>query len=140
VIDEGGLGKKLAEEMRRRHHIPVHPADKTRKMENVAFLNDALRTNIFKAKSTSRFAQDSYGVQIDHEKSTPDRIIVKKGFHSDIIDAVLYAFKESPAYTYQQPNYKPKYKTPEWYTQEVIDMEKNAEEYFQKELEGQNDI
>src|SRR5260221_6577986 len=25
VIDEGGLGKKLAEEMRRRHHIPVQP-------------------------------------------------------------------------------------------------------------------
>ena len=133
VIDEGGLGKKLAEELRRRHHIPVQPADKSRKMENVAFLNDALRLGKFKAKRNSAFAQDSYAVQIDHEKSTPDRIIVKKGFHSDIIDAVLYGFKESPAFTYQKPVVLPKYGTPEWYVKEVLDMEKNAVEYFESE-------
>lgn len=136
VIDEGGLGKKLAEELRRRHHIPVQPADKARKMENVAFLNDALRNGKFKAKATSRFASDSYGVQIDHEKTTPDKIVVKKGFHSDIIDAVLYGFKESPAYSYQKPIVQPKYQTPEWYEKEVVDMEKNAEDYFRAQEEA----
>lgn len=140
VIDEGGLGKKLAEELRRRHHIPVHPADKSRKMENVAFLNDALRRGLFKARRGSQFAQDSYSVQVDHEKSTPDKIIVKKGFHSDIIDAVLYGFKESPAYTYQKPIPKPKYQTPEWFEQEVTDMERAAEERFKKQEESMGDI
>lgn len=139
VIDEGGLGKKLAEEMRRRHHIPVHPADKSRKMENVAFLNDALRTGRFKARHDSRFAQDSLSVQIDHEKSTPDKIVVSKGFHSDIIDACLYAFKESPAFTHQQPIVKPKPQTPKWYEQEVTDMERAAEEHFKKLEEGFGD-
>lgn len=133
VIDEGGLGKKLAEELRRRHHIPVQPADKARKMENVAFLNDALRNGKFKAKRGSRFALDSYGVQIDHEKTTPDRIVVKKGFHSDIIDAVLYGFKESPAFSYQKPVAPPKPQSPEWYDKEVKDMERAAEEYFEAE-------
>lgn len=114
VIDEGGLGKKLAEEMRRRHGIPVQPADKTRKMENVAFLNDSLRTGRFKAKSASHFAQDSYLVEIDRNKSTPDRIKLSDKYHSDIIDAVLYAFKESPAFTYQAPAKEPKYGTKEW--------------------------
>lgn len=132
VIDEGGLGKKLAEELRRRHHIPVQPAEKTRKMENVAFLNDALRLGRFKAKKDSRFAQDSYGVQIDHERTTPDRIVVKKGFHSDIIDAVLYAFKESPAFTYQKPDVKPVYKSNEWAEAEVKRMEEEAIEHFEK--------
>lgn len=132
VIDEGGLGKKLAEELRRRHHIPVQPAEKMRKMENVAFLNDALRLGKFKAKKTSRFAQDSYGVQIDHERSTPDKIVVKKGFHSDIIDAVLYAFKESPAFTYQKPIVKPVYQSLEWAEAETKRMEREAEEYFEK--------
>jgi len=130
VIDEGGLGKKIAEEIRRRHHIPVHPADKTRKMENVAFLNDALRRGHFKAKKNSRFAQDSYLLEIDRDKTTPDKIRVKDSFHSDIIDAVLYGFKESPAFTYQPPIIKPKYGTPEWAKNEVTTMEEKAEEYF----------
>lgn len=103
IIDEGGLGKKLAEEMRRRYHIPVQAAEKARKMENIAFLNDALRTGRFLAKKDSRFAQDSYLVEVDRDKSTPDKIKVKDNFHSDIIDAVLYAFKKSPAYAYQPP-------------------------------------
>lgn len=140
VIDEGGLGKKLAEELRRRHHIPVHPADKSRKMENVAFLNDALRVGKFKARRDSRFAQDSYGVQIDHEKSTPDKIAVKKGFHSDIIDAVLYAFKESPAFSYQKPIPRPKYQTKEWFEKEVTDMERAAEEHFKRQEQDSSDV
>lgn len=131
IIDEGGLGKKIAEELRRRHQIPVQAADKARKMENVALLNDALRTGMFKARSDSQFAKDSYQLQIDHEKTTPDRIVVKKGFHSDIIDAVLYAFKESPAFTYQSPKTKQKYGTEAYYTNEVTTMEEAAQEYFE---------
>ncbi len=130
LIDEGGLGKKIAEEIRRRHHIPVHPADKVRKMENIAFLNDALRTGRFKAKSDSRFAQDSYLVEIDRDKSTPDKIKVKDNFHSDIIDAVLYAFKESPAYAYQKPKEKPKPGTAKYYEEEVSAMEQAAIDFF----------
>lgn len=136
VVDEGGLGKKIAEELRRRHQIPVQPADKSRKMENVAFLNDALRTGRFKAKSTSRFANDSYLVEIDREKSTPDRIKVKDSYHSDIIDAVLYAFRESPAYLYQVPLIRPVYGTPAWADQEVTEMEKAAEEYWKNQKES----
>jgi len=131
MIDQGGLGKKIAEEIRRRHHVPVVAADKARKMENVAFLNDALRTGRFMAKRDSRFAHDSYLVEIDREKSTPDRLIVKDSYHSDIIDAVLYSFKESPAFTYSPPVEKPKYGTPQWVDEEVKRLEEAAEEYFE---------
>lgn len=130
VIDEGGLGKKLAEEMRRRHKLPVEAAEKTRKMENVAFLNDALRTGMFKAKEKSRFAQDTYLVEIDRDKSKPDKIVVSDRYHSDIIDAVLYAFKLSPAYSFEPPKPKPKYGTPEWAEQETDNM-------FEAELNAQ---
>lgn len=128
VIDEGGLGKKIAEEIRRRYQIPVLPADKARKIENVALLNDAIRMGTFKAKKTSRFAQDSYQLQIDHDKTTPDRIVVKKGFHSDIIDAALYAFKESPAYTYEPPKSRTKPGTAEW-------GKEQEDEMFNREVE-----
>lgn len=136
VIDEGGLGKKLAEEMRRRHHIPVHPADKARKQENVEFLNDCLRTGKFKAKGASRFAQDSMLVEIDREKSTPDKIKISDKYHSDIIDAVLYAFKESAAFTYQAEEKLPAYGTKEWADREQSQMWESALQHFdsQKEL------
>jgi len=130
VIDQGGLGLKVAEEIRRRHHIPVIGAEKQRKQETVAFLNDHLRLGRFKAKSSSQFAQDSYLIQIDYEKTTPDKIVIKKNYHSDIIDAVLYAFKESPAFTYQKPVEKPKIGSAAWAEEEVSDMERAAEEYF----------
>ena len=135
VIDEGGLGKKIAEEIRRQKGIPVQQADKALKQQNVEFLNDALRLGRFKAKGASQFAQDSYMVQIDWEKSRPDKIIVKKVPHSDIIDAVLYAFRESPAFTYQAPIKKPKYGTKEWADSQVDEMWDNAVNHFEEQAE-----
>lgn len=129
VMDEGGLGKKLAEEVRRRHAINVEPADKARKQENVELLNDSLRLGKFKAKSSSRFALDSYLVQIDWDKTTPNRIVVKKKPHSDIIDAVLYAFKESYGFTHTVPEAKVHYGSKEWADQQISTM-------FERELEG----
>lgn len=135
VIDEGGLGKKLAEEMRRRYQIPVQAADKSRKQENVEILNDTLRRGQFKAKGASRFAQDSYLIQIDWEKSTPDKIVIRKKPHSDIIDAVLYAFKESPAFTWQAEPKKPTIGSKEWADQQSIDMWNNALEYHKDQAD-----
>lgn len=129
VIDQGGLGLKIAEEIRRRHAIPVEAADKKLKSENVAVLNDELRLGKFKAKSDSRFAQDSYLIQIDWVKSTPDKIVIKKEPHSDIIDAVLYAHKESYAFSHSPEVAKPKYGTREW-------AETQSSAMWEAELQG----
>jgi len=136
VIDEGGLGKKLAEEMRRRHAIPVQPADKARKQENVELLNDHLRRGLFKAKSDSRFVLDSYLVQIAWDKSSPDRIVVKKTPHSDIIDAVLYAFRESPAWSnLPSKNAEPVWGSQEWVRKEQERMWEEASQHFADKAE-----
>lgn len=129
VMDTGGLGLKIAEEMIRRYQIPIEAADKKRKMENVALLNDCLRTGRLMAKKESRFAQDAYLVEIDRDKSKPDRIVVSDRYHSDIIDSVLYAFKCSPAYSWTPPPEAPKYGTREW-------AEAQHNEMFERELEG----
>lgn len=140
VIDQGGLGKKIAEELRRRHQIPVVAAEKQRKMENLAFLNDALRTKRFKAKRNSKFAQDSYLVEIDKDKSKPDKIKVSDKYHSDIIDAVLYAFKESPAFAYQEPEKKPIKGSKEWAEAQNQDMFESAIEHFEQEAEKNREL
>jgi hypothetical protein len=137
VIDEGGLGKKLAEEMRRQHHIPVQPADKLRKQENVEFLNDALRLGKFKARADSRFAQDTYRVQVDWEKTTPQKVVVKKNPHSDIIDATLYAFHESPAFSYMKEPEKLKYGSKAWAKNEEDSMFEEAQKFFSEQAEIQ---
>lgn len=145
MLDEGGLGKKIAEDLRQRFGVPVEPADKANKQANVEFLNDAMRLGKFKAKSASRFAQDSYLVQIDWDRTTPNRIVVKKKPHSDIIDAVLYAFRESYSYTHQPEVKKPKYGTKEWADQQSNDMWDaemagyTAELEFTRKLYGENE-
>lgn len=138
VADFGGLGKKMGEEMARRYQMPIQPADKARKHESIELMNDALRTSRFKAKSSSRFASDSMLLEWDLDKSTPDRKVVSDRFHSDILDATLYAFRESPAYAWTPEPVKPKWGTPEWAKEEVTSMEEAAEKHF-KEQEDMSD-
>ncbi len=101
-IDTGGGGAKMAEELRMQFRIPVEAADKKEKQQTVEFMNDTLRLGKFKARKNSRFVHDSYLVQIDWEKSTPDKIVIQEKPHSDIIDAVIYGYKCSPFYTYEE--------------------------------------
>lgn len=133
VIDTGGLGLKIAEEMQRRYRIPVVAAEKTRKFETIEIFNDALKTGRFKAKSSSRFANDSMLLEWDMDKLRPDRKVISDRFHSDIIDSTLYAFRESPAYAYVPPTPKSKPYTPEWYKEQEDEMERLAIEQVQKQ-------
>lgn len=139
VVDAGALGKKIVEEMRKRHHLPLIAAEKQQKQENVEYLNDAMRRGIFKAKASSTFAKDSYKIQIDWDKSTPDKIVTKKVFHSDIIDAVLYAFKVSPAYAYEAPVPKPIIGTQAHYDKLIEELEEAAEAHFLALEEAEKD-
>lgn len=101
VMDTGGLGKKIAEEMNSRGGVGVKAAEKSRKNEYIELLNDALRSKRFFAPSDSRFAQDAMLVEWD--KSNPEKPVISDRFHSDICDAVLYAYRESLHYLHEPP-------------------------------------
>lgn len=106
VVDTGGLGKKITEEIQKRFLIPMVAAEKTRKAEFIELMNDAMRTGALKIKSTSKFAYDAQKVEWDHDKSTPDKRVISDRFHSDICEAVLYAWRESYAFTFKaKPDY-----------------------------------
>lgn len=92
VMDAGALGKKIQEEIRQRHGIHCEAAEKTRKHEFIELLNDDLRTGKLQAYTGSRFEQDSSLVQWD--RSTPAKPKISDTYHSDIADAVLYAWRE----------------------------------------------
>lgn len=128
LMDEGGLGKKIAEDIRTRFGCPLQAADKAHKQNNVEFMNDAFRRGKLKARKDTRFVQDSYLIQIDWDKTTPTRTFLK-GPHSDIIDAALYAFRESYAHTHRPEVPKPAYGSKEWAEAQVDIM-------FELEREG----
>lgn len=132
VMDAGALGKKIQEEMLQRHKLPIDAADKKRKLEFIELLNDDLRTAKLKIKYDSITAQDYNLIQWDADRSTNGRRIISTVFHSDISDAVLYAWREARHYAYQEPEFIPKEGTNEWMDrQEKIEAEKMAREQQQ---------
>ncbi len=128
VMDTGGLGKKIAEEIRRRRSIPVLAAEKVRKMEYIELLNDALRTGRFLAHQKGEFATDCFLIERDMDKTTPDKIVISDRYHSDIVDAVLYAFREALHWLSipEEPVIPPG--TPEWMLKQEQEMLEAAEQ------------
>lgn len=132
VMDTGGLGKKIAEEMRSRYELPIKAAEKAQKFSHIEVLNDALRSGRFFVKASSKFASDSMLVEWDTEKSTNDKRVISDRYHSDICDAVLYAFRESLHWMHVPKVEKPEQGTPQAY-------EAQAREYLEQlEQEHEN--
>ena len=138
VMDTGGLGKKIAAEITRRRAIAVAPAEKSRKMEYIELLNDAMRTARFFAKKTSAFAQDCFLVERDDDKTTVDKIVVSDRYHSDIGDAVLYAFRESLHWLSEPEEKHVPHGTPEWRIREEREMEEAAEAMLEQQNQDDN--
>lgn len=133
VMDTGGLGKKIAEEMRRRYCLPIVAAEKDRKFEFIELLNDAMRMKRFYAKKDSKFVDDSKRIKWDTDSLKPK---ISEHFHSDICDAVLYAYRESLHWLYEAEVHKPKVGTPQWF----IDQEREMEESIFQRIRDEKNI
>ncbi len=139
VMDTGGLGKKVAEEIIRRHGIHIQAADKVRKFENIELMNDAMRTGQLLARANSTFATDCLKVEWDLDKMRPDRKVVSDRFHSDICDAVLYAWRESYAFAHTPVKPKAAWGTPNWHAEEQERMEEEAQAFFEAQEAASKD-
>lgn len=140
IVDQGGLGKKIAEELSKRYKIGVQAAEKVRKTEFIELMNDCMRNGSLLAKKNSRFADDCMKVEWDVDKSTPDKKIISKRFHSDICEAVLYAWRESYSYTHQTVPTKTKYLSKEWAKEEENRMFEAEREKLLQEKEDKSSI
>lgn len=98
VADFGGLGKKIGEEIRSRHGLPMEPADKARKLEHIELLNDAFRRGHFMCRAPGPFAEDCAIVQWDQDAKARGIRKIAEDYHSDITDAVLYAYRAAMAW------------------------------------------
>ncbi len=133
VADTGGLGKKIADEIQTRTGIPIEAAEKERKLEHIELLNDAMRTKRLFAPKSSRFAQDCHLVEWD--RSNPEKPKISERFHSDICDAVLYAYRRCLQWLYVEPKKPaPKVNTPEWFEHEAARQQAEMEEQFEAQM------
>lgn len=108
VMDLGGLGKKGVEDFRPRFAVQLEAADKQRKFEHIEILNDAMRLGTFKARPNGPFAEDAALVQWDQDARAEGRLKIAEDYHSDITDAVLYAYRTCYGYLSKPPPPPPK--------------------------------
>lgn len=121
VLDFGGLGKKIAEELTQRWGLRVEAAEKERKLEHIELLNDALRAGHLFAKQDSQFAQDSMLVEWD--KTNPEKWKISERFHSDACDMVLYGYRRAYHWLWTPEKPKPPpIGSPEWHKAEEEKM------------------
>jgi hypothetical protein len=136
VMDTGGLGKKIAEEIRKRFQIPVVAAEKQRKFEFIELLNDALRTRKLFAKRDSQFAQDAARLKWDQDAT---ELKISETFHSDVIDSTLYAYREALHWLHEPEVVKPKVGTSEWRKLQEEELERYAEEQVRAQMDADAD-
>jgi PBSX family phage terminase large subunit len=141
VMDAGALGKKIQEELRMRHGLVIEAAEKTRKVEFIELLNDDLRTEKFKAFKSSLFEEDCMLVQWDKDSKirNPERPKISDTYHSDICDAVLYAWRECRHYLSEKPKEKAVVNTDvymaEMEKKEAVECEERKKDPYAFELE-----
>ena len=90
VIDTGGLGKKVTQEISDRYEVHLIPAEKSEKMTYIEILKAEIESGnvLFRKGSALRKEMERIIYTLDREK-----IDDKKGYHSDLLDAALYAFR-----------------------------------------------
>ena len=102
VIDQGALGKLVAVEMRRRHGLPLKPAEKSQKGAHIKLLNTELRKGMLLAKTDSVFAEECALVRKDPKAAMDGKLQeltrAAGGFHGNMTDAVLYGWRECKAF------------------------------------------
>lgn len=114
VMDAGALGKKIQEEISRRHGQSWKAADKHRKFEFIELMNGDLRKGNIKVLDDTMLVHDWNTLQWDFDPERPDKLKISTRYHSDIADAFLYAWREALHFTYRTPEKKPVHGSEEW--------------------------
>lgn len=99
VIDTGGLGKKVTEELRSRHGVYLTPAEKTEKSAYIELMNDDFRRGRLKVHESLDVIEEWEILQWD-ANSDPARRKEDPNFENHLCDAALYAWREAKHYTY----------------------------------------
>lgn len=128
VMDTGGLGKSIAEEMRKRFQIPVEAAEKRDKMATIELMNGDLKTNQLRI-----FSKNQGLIEQMRRLQKTDNGLEDPSLPNDLCDGTLYSWRKCKQYAYQGESYRVDINSNEW-------AEQWANRYEQKLMQQQNEM
>lgn len=132
IIDEGGLGKAIAEELRVRYQIPCEPAKKTNKRAYIELFNSELKEGRILVSEDNPVIDEWNSLLWDDSRK-----IEKPGLPNDVADSILYAWRESYYYLEQEEDKPPVPGSDEFFRQEEERILKSKQQHYrQRENEG----
>lgn len=98
VVDTGGLGKMIVQEMRKRHQLALSPAEKDKKLAHIELLNDDLKQGKLKVllPECQELVQEWLLLTWNE-----DRKKEAENLENHLADACLYAWREALHWTHR---------------------------------------
>lgn len=102
IGDLGGMGKAFGEEFRRRHRIPIEPAQKQNKRGYIGLLNGALERKELVAVEPTNSGLLAEMAELPWKDESHQA--EADGFDNHLTDALLYAWRATTAYSQSIPD------------------------------------
>lgn len=133
VMDSGGLGKMVVEELRKRSKLGVRPAEKTAKFDFIEHMNSDMVAGRVLAPRGNELCSEWAILQYDEDRKKED-----ERFENHLADACLYAWRESRHYLHKPHEALPTAGTPEYYARQAD--EHRARALKRIERRGRDDV
>ena len=114
IIDEGGLGKKINEELSTRFGLALDKADKTNKFDYVELMNSDLRKGYIKIRKDSELAREMQTLTYDEREFEKQKRVEAQGLDNHLCDSFLYAWRYIYTYAWKEKPVEPEFGTKEY--------------------------
>lgn len=125
VADTGGLGKTIVEEINKRYHLNIQPAEKKSKRDFIKLMNSDFESGRYKVL---KGPCDPYINELKLLQWDEDGKVEDERYENDVCDSFLYAFREMKNWTHE-----PKVSVPEIHTEEYLNEWWEKESRLEKE-------
>ena len=127
VIDTGGLGKKITEELKKRFGLALDPADKVRKKEFIELMNSDMKLGKIKVPKNAMVISEWELLQWDAEEMAKNKWVEDSSFENHISDAFLYNFRECYHFMQEEVVIKAEPFSDRWYKEKEQELIANVE-------------
>tara|TARA_Y100000310_G_scaffold340739_2_gene437562 strand:- start:606 stop:1118 length:513 start_codon:yes stop_codon:yes gene_type:complete len=126
VVDTGGLGKMITEEMNKRFELNLFPAEKARKLDHITLMNSDFergRIQVVKGPRTEVYVDELDLLEWDQGQMEKGRYKEAENCENHCCDAALYAWREALHYLHREQVPKPDFGSSEYFNALEIEME-----------------
>jgi hypothetical protein len=135
MVDTGGLGKAIVEEMRIRYQLSLHSAEKQHKGDFIEIMNSDFDSGIIEIDPKLK----DYVAELSILQWDEDRRKEDPRYENHLCDAGLYGYREAKHWTYTKPEPEPAKDTDAYMDQMWDQQAQELERQKREEQEWGND-